>query len=63
MTFLRLIIPHVDRKNFDDIISVKDPEFKVGDYIGTFEKGYAANWTEEIFRVTGDRRGDPNVYY
>ena len=42
------------------------PKFKVGDHVrlstakGVFEKGYIANWTEEVFRVKAvDRRKLP----
>ena len=44
------------------------PNFRVGDtvrvsrYKSVFGKGYEANFTEEIFKVTRVLRGDPNVY-
>ena len=44
------------------------PKFRVGDtvrvsrYKSVFGKGYEANFTEEIFKVTRVLRGDPNVY-
>ena len=44
------------------------PKFKVGDtvrvskYKSIFTKGYEANFTEEIFKVSKVIRGDPNVY-
>jgi transposase InsO family protein len=44
------------------------PKFKVGDtvrvsrYKSTFTKGYEANFTEELFKVTKVLRGHPNVY-
>ena len=44
------------------------PKFKVGDsvriskYKNIFKKGYGANFTEEIFKITKVFRGDPNTY-
>ena len=44
------------------------PKFRIGDtvrvsrYKSVFGKGYEANFTEEIFKVTRVLRGDPNVY-
>ena len=44
------------------------PKFKVGDsvriskYKNIFKKGYEANFTEEIFKITKVFRGDPNIY-
>ena len=44
------------------------PKFRVGDtvrvsrYKSVFGKGYEANFTEEIFKVTRVLRGDSNVY-
>ena len=44
------------------------PKFRVGDtvrvnrYKSVVGKGYEANFTEEIFKVTRVLRGDPNVY-
>ena len=44
------------------------PKFRVGDtirvsrYKSVFGKGYEANFTEEIFKVTRVLTGDPNVY-
>ena len=44
------------------------PKFRAGDtvrvsrYKSVFSKGYEANFTEEIFKVTRVLRGDPNVY-
>ena len=44
------------------------PKFKVGDtvrvsrYKSIFAKGYEANFTEELFKVTKVLRGHPNVY-
>ena len=44
------------------------PKFRVGDtvrvsrYKSVFGKGYEANFTEEIFKVTRVLRGDPTVY-
>ena len=44
------------------------PKFRVGDmvrvsrYKSVFGKGYEANFTEEIFKVTRALRGDPNIY-
>ncbi len=47
---------------------VKKYRFKVGDTVrisklkGVFEKGYAGNWSEEIFTVTARIPRDPPVY-
>ena len=47
---------------------LQPPKFKVGDtvrvskYKSIFAKGYEANFTEEIFRVSKVLRGDPTVY-
>ena len=44
------------------------PKFRVGDtvrvsiYKSIFSKGYEANFTEEIFKISRVLRGDPNVY-
>ena len=44
------------------------PKFRVGDtvrvskYKSTFSKGYEANFTEEIFKISKILRGDPNMY-
>ena len=44
------------------------PKFKVGDtvrvskYKNIFNKGYEANFTEEIFKIAKVFRGDPNMY-
>ena len=44
------------------------PKFRTGDtvrvskYKSIFSKGYEANFTEEIFKVTKVLRGDPNMY-
>ena len=44
------------------------PKFRIGDtvrvsrYKSVFGKGYEANFTEEIFKVTRVLRGDSNVY-
>ena len=47
---------------------LQPPKFKVGDtvrvskYKSIFAKGYEANFTEEIFRVSKVLRGDPTVH-
>ena len=47
---------------------LQPPKFKVGDtvrvskYKSIFAKGYEANFTEEIFKVSKVLRGDPTVY-
>ena len=47
---------------------LQPPKFKAGDtvrvskYKSIFAKGYEANFTEEIFRVSKVLRGDPTVY-
>ena len=44
------------------------PKFRVGDtisvskYKSIFSKGYEANFTEEIFKISRVLRGDPNMY-
>ena len=44
------------------------PKFRIGDtvrvskYKSVFNKGYEANFTEEIFKVVRVLRGDPNMY-
>ena len=44
------------------------PKFRIGDtvrvskYKCIFSKGYEANFTEEIFKVSKVFRGDPNMY-
>ena len=44
------------------------PKFRIGDtvriskYKNIFEKGYEANFTEEIFKIVKVFRGDPNMY-
>ena len=44
------------------------PKFRIGDtvrisqYKNIFAKGYDANFTEEIFKITQVFRGDPNMY-
>jgi len=44
------------------------PKFKVGDKVritikkGTFEKGYTARWTKEVFTVSKVRYTDPITY-
>lgn len=50
------------------IIDPKKPKFKVNDYVriskhrGAFSKGYTANWTNEIFKVTQVVRTNPTTY-
>ena len=42
---------------YNEVSNEKDPEFKVGDHVrisrykNIFSKGYAPNWSEEIFVV------------
>ena len=45
------------------------PKFKVGDTVRiskykrkTFDKGYALNWTEEIFNILEVLNSNPNTY-
>ena len=44
------------------------PKFRIGDtvrvskYKSVFAKGYEANFTEEIFKISKVFRGDPNMY-
>ena len=46
----------------------KDPEFKVGDHVkiskykNIFAKGYAPNWSEEVFVVSGIKNTVPWTY-
>ena len=48
--------------------SVGTPKFRVGDRVRIskakrhFEKGYMANWTEELFTIVDAHRSDPPVY-
>ena len=48
--------------------SVGTPKFTVGDRVRIskakrhFEKGYMANWTEELFTIVDAHRSDPPVY-
>ena len=48
--------------------SVGKPKFRVGDRVRIrkakrhFEKGYMANWTEELFTIVDAHRSDPPVY-
>ena len=48
--------------------SVGTPKFRVGDRVRIskakrhFEKGYMANWTEEVFTIVDAHRSDPPVY-
>ena len=48
--------------------SVGTPKFRVGDQVRIskakrhFEKGYMANWTEELFTIVDAHRSDPPVY-
>ena len=48
--------------------SVGTPMFRVGDRVRIskakrhFEKGYMANWTEELFTIVDAHRSDPPVY-
>ena len=39
-----------------------DDTVRVSKYKSVFTKGYGANFTEELFRVSKVVRGDPNVY-
>ena len=47
----------------------KDPEFKVGDHVkiskykNIFAKGYAPNWSEEVFVVSGIKNTVPSTYF
>ena len=46
----------------------KDPKFKVGDHVriskykNIFAKGYAPNWSEEVFVVSGIKNTVPWIY-
>ena len=46
----------------------KDPKFKVGDHVriskykNIFAKGYAPNWSEEVFVVSGIKNAVPWTY-
>ena len=48
--------------------SVGTPKFRVGNRVRIskakrhFEKGYMANWTEELFTIVDAHRSDPPVY-
>lgn len=50
-------------------VKSKRPKIKVGDYVriskykNVFAKGYAENWTEEIFKVRSIVKRKPIVYY
>jgi hypothetical protein len=47
---------------------VRSTRFKIGDWVrisrikGKFEKGYDANWSQEIFKVAGVDQNDPPMY-
>ena len=47
----------------------KDPKFKVGDHVriskykNIFAKGYAPNWLEEVFVVSGIKNTVPRTYF
>ena len=49
-------------------INDKDPKFKVGDHVriskynNIFAKGYTANWSEEVFVVSGIKKTVPWIY-
>ena len=49
-------------------INAKDPKFKVGNHVriskynNIFAKGYTANWSEEVFVVTGFKKTVPWIY-
>jgi hypothetical protein len=56
--------PYSDKK-----FQKKKPVYKVGDWVrvsrqkGVFEKGYHANWSQEIFQIDGISGNFPFVYY
>ena len=49
-------------------ILIKDPKFKVGDHVriskykNIFAKGYAANWSEEVFVINKIKNTVPWTY-
>ena len=51
------------------ILIRKDPKFKVGDHVriskykDIFAKGYAPNWLEEVFVVSGIKNTVPWTYF
>ena len=46
----------------------KDPKFKAGDHVriskykNIFAKGYAPNWSEEVFVISGNKNTVPWTY-
>ena len=46
----------------------KDPKFKAGDHVriskykNIFAKGYASNWSEEVFVISGNKNTVPWTY-
>ena len=56
------------RQRLDGHESVGTPKFRVNDRVRIskakrhFEKGYRANWTEELFTIVDAHRSDPTVY-
>ena len=53
---------------YNEDFNKKDPKFKVGDHVriskykNIFAKGYAPNWSEEVFVVSGIKNTVPWTY-
>ena len=54
---------------YNEDFNEKDPKFKVGDHVriskykNIFAKGYATNWSEEVFVVSGIKHTVPWELY
>ena len=54
--------------DYNEDFNKKDPKFKVGDHVriskykNIFAKGYAPNWSEEVFVVSGIKNTVPWTY-
>ena len=62
-SLLRAVYPRKKKRD------LHKPKAAVGDLVriskqkGVFEKGFTANWSPELFRVTHVRESDPRTYY
>ena len=61
-----LRITYID---FEKELNAKDPKFKVGDYAriseykNIFAKGYAPNWSEEVFVIKKVKNSSMDICY
>ena len=61
-----LRITYID---FEKELNAKDPKFKVGDYVriseykNIFAKGYAPNWSEEVFVIKKVKNSSMDICY